>query len=44
MQNKYFSDVVVERDTRMAQYDKIWMDCLDHIASSSLWGLFVTEI
>lgn len=35
MQNKYFSDVLVKRDTKTVQSDKVCKECLDHIAAFS---------
>lgn len=50
MQNKYFSDVLVKRDTKTVQSDKVCKECLDHIAAFSFclvlggFFFFVTEI
>lgn len=50
MQNKYFSDVLVKRDTKTVQSDKVCKECLDHIAAFSfclvlgVFFFFVTEI
>lgn len=41
MQNRYFSDVLVEWDTRTIQSDKVCKECLDSTANFILFGLII---